>query len=201
MSYLFISDLIEDGKNALSAGCYWAALSVALMLPSVCSRLEFSNDPQYFSEGAGKKKYHDKKMYEDWCKKYLKNDSLIKSLLENVPENLYALRCDLIHAGCARMFSGTKAIYFSTNDGIVTTLPKRDIVDVKGLCEFIFDNVEIWEKGLSADNQKHTFVFKKNNRDDDLLYKALCDEARLSAVRKEFDEYEQSNANNDKEEK
>ena len=42
MSFLQISDLLTDGKKALDNGNYWSALSLALMLPSVCSRVEFA---------------------------------------------------------------------------------------------------------------------------------------------------------------
>lgn len=47
MSYISIRDFIQDGRKSLEAKNYWSALSVALMLPSMCSRLAYANNPDY----------------------------------------------------------------------------------------------------------------------------------------------------------
>lgn len=41
MSYLRIEDLLIDGQKTLESGQYWSALSLALSLPGICSRIEF----------------------------------------------------------------------------------------------------------------------------------------------------------------
>lgn len=61
MSYLVISDLVKSGRKALLEDNVWCALSMALMLPSVCSRLEFDNDANYFRIEKGYKRWFDKK--------------------------------------------------------------------------------------------------------------------------------------------
>lgn len=47
MSYLNISSFIEAGKKSLEENNYWSALSIALMLPSMCSRLEYEGNKEY----------------------------------------------------------------------------------------------------------------------------------------------------------
>lgn len=46
MSYITIADFIKSGRQSLAAKNYWSALSVALMLPSMCSRLAYSNESE-----------------------------------------------------------------------------------------------------------------------------------------------------------
>ena len=38
-----LQQLIDDMNNALSANCYFAALSIALMLPDICGKAEYPN--------------------------------------------------------------------------------------------------------------------------------------------------------------
>lgn len=44
MSYFNLYDFIDSGEKSLKDENYWSALSVALMLPSMCSRLEYANN-------------------------------------------------------------------------------------------------------------------------------------------------------------
>ena len=44
MSYFSIEDFIESGEKSLKDKNYWSALSVALALPSMCSRIMFQSD-------------------------------------------------------------------------------------------------------------------------------------------------------------
>ena len=48
MSFFSIKDFIDSGKKSLRDKNYWAALSVALMLPSMCSRLTYADTEEYF---------------------------------------------------------------------------------------------------------------------------------------------------------
>lgn len=41
MSYFSIEDFIESGEKSLKDKNYWSALSVALALPSMCSRVMY----------------------------------------------------------------------------------------------------------------------------------------------------------------
>lgn len=47
MSFIAISDFIESGKHSLKEKNDWSALSVALMLPSMCSRLAYADNQDY----------------------------------------------------------------------------------------------------------------------------------------------------------
>ena len=44
MSYFSIEDFIESGEKSLKDKNYWSALSVALALPSICSRVMYQGD-------------------------------------------------------------------------------------------------------------------------------------------------------------
>ena len=44
MSYFSIADFIESGRKSLADKNYWSALSIALALPSMCSRVMFKDD-------------------------------------------------------------------------------------------------------------------------------------------------------------
>lgn len=193
MSYLLISDLIESGKRALTDGHQWCALSMALMLPSMCSRLEFENDSDYFEIKRGKKRWFDKKAYVDWCKKYIFHPGYALVVFGNEgPDILYLLRCDMVHAGYADVYYRSRNVYLSINDVGATPLMDRLIIDVSTLCNLIFDAVANWCSNFGADNFHYTFVFDKNNYDDMLLYHDLCDKERLSVLREVFNSYEQN---------
>ena len=47
MSFFSITDFITSGRKSLKDKNYWSALSVALMLPSMCSRLAYKNRQEY----------------------------------------------------------------------------------------------------------------------------------------------------------
>jgi len=63
---------------------YWSALSVALMLPSMCSRIMFEDDKfrssnkqnddgYWYLDNKGIRHYYDKKCYIDCCKRLMVN--------------------------------------------------------------------------------------------------------------------------------
>lgn len=194
MSYLLISDFVDAGKKAIKNNNYWGALAIALMLPSLCSRLEFENNESYFERKSdGSKKWHDKKAYVDWCNKNFKERIRLKELIGAQDYNfLYNLRCDIVHAGRADIEYNEKAIYFITRDDRMysTYLGERIIVSVKDFSEEIFAAVISWISNHSMSRYRYTFIFDGNNRDDMLLYNSLYDESRLEVVRKEFDDFE-----------
>ena len=140
MSYISICDFIQDGRKSLEAKNYWSALSVALMLPSMCSRLAYANNPDYRWE---KGKFRDKKCYVDWCRENIDKDGWIISFLgENYAEVLYDIRCDIVHAGYAQVYPDHYpdglGFYFSIGDELSTELTKYRIINVSTLCEQLF---------------------------------------------------------------
>lgn len=191
MSYLLISDLVKAGKQALSDDNQWCALSMALMLPSICSRLEYEKDSTYYEVKKDRIRWYDKKVYISWCQKYLFGNGWLVSLLgKDGPEILYMLRCDMVHAGYADVFYNQQSIYLSTSN-TTTTLTSRLIVNIKDLCDYVFDAAKNWCENYGADNFHYTFVFDKNNHDDTLLYNDLCEKDRLLDLRNNFALYEQ----------
>ena len=194
MSYITIADFIKSGKQSLDAKNYWSALSVALMLPSMCSRLAYSNKPEYTKANGD---FKDKKCYIDWCTENIDKDGWILSCLgENYAEVLYDIRCDIVHAGCAHVYP-TKytdglGFYFSINDdGMSTEMTKYRIVSVSTLCEQIFSNVENWCYKFGLESRASSFtrtrIFDREVKDDRLLYQRLCDEDRTDYLKEQFD--------------
>lgn len=191
-SYLLISDLIKSGEQALSNDNQWCALSMALMLPSICSRLEYEKDSSYYEIKKKRKRWYDKKAYISWCTKYLfRNGWLVSLLGKDGPEILYMLRCDMVHAGYADVFYNQQSIYLSTSNNTTTILTSRLIVNIKDLCDCVFGATKNWCENYGADRFHYTFVFDENNHDDTLLYNDLRDKERLSVLRNEFALYEQ----------
>lgn len=90
MSFFSIKDFIDSGKKSLRDKNYWAALSVALMLPSMYSRLTYADNEEYFKSDHLPR---DKKCYIDWCNEYIKDSWIISCLGEKYAEVLYSLRC------------------------------------------------------------------------------------------------------------
>ena len=186
MSFFSINDFIASGKKSLEDENYWSALSVALMLPSMCSRLAYENIPEYQTPNG---RPRDMKCYIDWCNENLKDGWSNKFLGEKYAEILYQLRCDIVHAGCANIYADGKAVYLSLNKGRTsTTFTKYRIIDVSILCEDIFDHTDTWCINFGAAGFKYTHVFDERNHDDILLYNKLCDEERANFLKEQFDE-------------
>lgn len=193
MSYLLVSDFISSGKTALDNKNYWSALAIALMLPSICSRIEYENNEQYFSmRPNGAKKWHDKKAYTDWCKTYFDKPNMLQEMLEDdIPDTLYNLRCDIVHAGVANINCGGKPIYFSIGESVpgYVKFDDKKIINIETFCNSVFDIVSMWILKFGANSHRKTYVFNMNERDDKLLYSTLCDEARTKKLRKDFDDF------------
>lgn len=87
----------DAGRKAIADGNLYAGLSLALTLPDICASLE---DP-----GPGK----SQKRYESWCKQWLepkftRKHSLTGTMLVYVrAEDVFQLRCSLIHSGTAEI--------------------------------------------------------------------------------------------------
>lgn len=182
MSYLNISSFIEAGKKSLEENNYWSALSIALMLPSMCSRLEYDGNKEYKKKDGDAK---DKKCYIDWCNKYLSKDELLTNIFgENSSKILYDLRCDIVHAGHAN--SNKEMIFSFGNNCSNTTFPKYKIVNVKILCDRIFCRVSAWYNHSDLSKMNYTCTFDMTNNDDVLLYWKLCEEERAKRLMEDF---------------
>ena len=48
MSYFSIVDFAKSGREMLKAKNYWGSLAIALMLPSMCSRIDYESDVSYY---------------------------------------------------------------------------------------------------------------------------------------------------------
>ena len=207
MSYLTIGSLVKDGRAALNQGNYWSALSLALMLPSICSRIEYDsvefkgdkdsvNDSRtnryYYIKRDGSRKWADKKAYESWCKKYIVcGVSYLNVILgKDAPAILYLLRCDLVHAGIANLLYNQKRIFLSCGNSGATDLSSRLIISVHSLCEDMFRVVEKWVQDNGADTIKSTFVFDFGHFEDKLLYNELCKEEYAASLKTEFNNFE-----------
>ncbi len=189
MSYFSILDFLKSGERSLEANNYYSALSIALTLPSMCSRIEYKNNDEYhYYDKNGKFHWRDGKAYIDFCNVQFTHDKWLSECLgQNVGDILYNLRCDIVHAGCADIYDGDYAIWLSygCNKRSCTEFSKYKIVSIEGICKSIFENINIWISTSGALNYQHTLVFG-NTQDDILLYNRLCDEERAKYLEENF---------------
>ena len=209
MSYFSVKDFINSGQKALNDKNYWCALSVALALPSMCSRVAFANEKDEYmnskwndkndhSKGKIYTTWRDKKCYIDFCNKIMTTtdifsnkrvaDSwLITELGISFAKVLYQLRCDIIHAGIANIYDDNKGLYLALGDLPSTNFSEYRIINIKDLCEIIFEHIDIWCKNNSINNFKYTYVFDtENNNDDRILYNRLREKDKADKLEKEF---------------
>jgi hypothetical protein len=101
--YFSFKEVLEDGQKALDAGLYRIALTVALIVPSVCARVEFDGDPQYLDEHGY---WRDRAAYVDWCRlnnikyidaEYKYDNTIIHCANEDYWHHIYEIRCGVIH--------------------------------------------------------------------------------------------------------
>ena len=214
MSYLTIESFIEAGRKSLKDKNYWSALSVALTLPSMCSRLAFENNPDKYKDfkwidkndhNKGKEytKWKDKECYEDFCKLAMRCDTTNSEgcLVKDVPdiyltqilgdrffEILYLLRCDIIHAGSIDLYADNKGLYLRLGDTSAVELSQYRIVPIDSLCDTIFNHIERWCHNFGKQNLKYTYVFDtERNSDDRLLLNRLCNDERANYLKKHFE--------------
>ena len=207
MSYFSVKDFIVSGQNALKNKNYWCALSVALTLPSMCSRIMFDsenfkasnrNDENGYWYTTNRGKYWlDKKCYVVFCNTVMTvqnmlgtsvpDPQLISELGPNFAEVLYQLRCDIIHAGIANIYDDNKGLYLALGDLPSTDFSEYRMINIKDLCEIIFEHIDSWCKNNSVNNFKYTYVFDtENNNDDRILYNRLREKDKANKLEKEF---------------
>lgn len=218
MSYFSINDFIETGKKSLKDKNYWSALSVALSLPSMCSRIAFANDEDKYrnfkwkdkddhSKGKEYTNWKDRECYIDFCTEVMRVNKntlnpkgqcdmwLINELGEKFADVLYQLRCDIIHVGIANMYADNKGIYLQLGESrSLYEFKKYRIVSVELLCETIFSHIDSWCLSNSINNFKYTYVFDmENNNDDRILFNRLCESEMADKLEKDFKKYTEGN--------
>lgn len=72
--------LVEELDRTVEAQCFLSALTLAVTIPGVCSKVEY---PEILGES---------RRYCKWCREYISNSIL-------TPEEFYALRCSVLHNG------------------------------------------------------------------------------------------------------
>ena len=89
-----VSKIISDCEQALQSGLYFAALSLALILPDICAKAKYPDEKS------------NKKRYVDWYDEYVApwhKHSKIREDSEELPyasgEVIYSLRCSVLHQG------------------------------------------------------------------------------------------------------
>jgi hypothetical protein len=101
--YFSFKEIIEDGEKALDAKLYRIALMLALIIPSVCSRVEFKDNARYKDESG---RWKDRDCYVDWC--LLQNIKFLDAeekygnvdesrLNEDYCQHIYEIRCGVVH--------------------------------------------------------------------------------------------------------
>lgn len=184
MSLLTINNFIDAGMKSLEDKNYWSALSIALMLPSMCSRISYNDDKHKKMNG----NFTDKKCYIDWCKEYIKSQWLITCLGSNYAEVLYKMRCDLVHAGTMCIDADKKGVFFYIG-GVrdAYELNKYKLINVVTLCNEIFCDVKVWCSNNRMYQKLNTYYFDMNIRDDELLLRKLCDDDRANHLKEQFE--------------
>lgn len=101
--YFSFKDILDDGQKALDAGLYRISLMLALIIPSICSRIEFEDNSKYQDEN---NRWKDRDCYVDWClmhnikffdaeNKYGEVDK--NRLDEEYCQHIYDVRCSIVH--------------------------------------------------------------------------------------------------------
>lgn len=207
MAELSIKTIIDAGKKSLDDKNYWSALVVALTLPSMCSRIEYADEKYkgnsrndengiWYEDNRGAVRWHDRKAYVKWCNEwmslgsrstiggklvkndYYKDGFLVSIIGENYAEKFYEMRCNLLHQCETDIEHGSGLpIFFSIGIGN-TTLSKECIVQIETVCDEIFHYAESWVETCHYHDLPKRQYYDGNSRDDQLLYRRLCDDSR-----------------------
>lgn len=196
MRDITVLDFLRDGRASIEHKNYWAGLSVALLLPSICSRIEYQNKEQNkdgIKYRRADRSWNDKVCYKSWCEEYLKNEQLkilIKrdknqeetvDFYDKIADILYALRCDVAHAGHIDIpiKSEQKEISVSFAINMMTTkFSDRIVINIEEFCNIIFDHVDVWYVNQKKNDLYHAVIYDGNNLKDRELYDKHCQEAR-----------------------
>jgi len=147
----------EAGRQAIENKNWYAALTLALMLPEICASLE---DP-----GPGK----SAKRYISWSRRWL--EPLFTSTIQSETivflsaEDCYQARCSVIHSGSAEIEPGKRSgldrfEFFSSGShlflsqgNILNGVPQPNFLQLRvdQFAETVFGATEAWERSVAAD--------------------------------------------------
>ena len=142
-----IQQFIESINMSLKQDNYFSAIIVSLILPDICSKIEY-NDIQRTT-----------KRYKKWISEYMQPtlDSKVSNIKYLTPENIYELRCSMVHEGTSNP---------SNQKGF-----KKDIDTSTELDELIpYVNSVGWEAIAFANSQIHGSNKYKNSLFVDIDY-------------------------------
>lgn len=120
-------EIIEDGEKALEAKLYRIAFLTALIVPSVCARIEYKDDYFYQDEYG---RWRDKDSYIAWCRKYCimyldaenKHATVDYSKLDReYYEKLYDIRCAVVHESSAKCEGDMCALCINSEEDVCRT--------------------------------------------------------------------------------
>jgi hypothetical protein len=127
-----MQEIIDSIRKNLRDGNYYAALFMAIILPSICGALESDNGED------------TKAKYIDWYNRYI-DDLMLKG------EDCYALRCSLLHQGRTTHRSSSFArVLFTYPSPSRTTFHNNFTegglnLDIPLFCESVLRAVEKWQ--------------------------------------------------------
>lgn len=123
-----IDRLLADLEKSLDNDCYFAALSLALMLPDICGRAEYpdlNNNSkkryiQWYDENIGQYEKPPKKSEDDEDMPYLSG------------EVIYQLRCSLLHQGTPDIDKNNIKAEENRIDHFLLVMEKKKDFDIYG---------------------------------------------------------------------
>ena len=138
---------MESIDNSLKQDNYFSAIVVSLILPDICSKIEYNNIKS------------NNKRYKQWITEYLQ--PILEPEVTNVnyltPENIYELRCSMVHEGTSNP---------SNKKGV-----KKDIDTHAELDELIpYVNSVGWEPIAFVNSRNHGSNKYKNSLFVDIHY-------------------------------
>lgn len=154
----------EAGRRAIAEQNWYAALTIALMIPDICGSME--------QPGTGNSRVR----YIAWCKKWLQPKFTFDNGTDEKPdvhlsaEDIFQARCSVIHSGSAEIdekqrnqidrfefFSGGSHLCLvigSVLDGV----PQPNFLQLRvdKFSETVFQSAEEWELSVIADPEIQT---------------------------------------------
>lgn len=149
-----MKDLFDEIRNAISCKLYYSALFLTVTVPDICAALQSENNKTA------------KNKYENWCKKHLTkiNFEMYGEEGQLNAENLYLIRCSLLHQGQTNNQKDYKRMLFiePETDGYNRFKINRSftagsdhpekslVIDIVQFCENVIKAGEEWLKEMET---------------------------------------------------